>query len=66
MQLHADARPGPDAEHNLSVSGETGVIVRTDGGEPLDPALSGALDERVVIVWTGVTAGHGVFAELDF
>jgi protein-L-isoaspartate(D-aspartate) O-methyltransferase len=57
---------GQSVEHNLPVRGETGVIVRTDGGEPLDPALGGALDEPAVVVWTGVTADHGVFAELDF
>lgn len=57
---------GQSVEYNLSVRGETGVIVRTDGGEPLDPALSGALDHPAVVVWTGVNADRGVFADLDF
>ena len=58
---------GQTVEHNLSLRGETGVVVRTDGGEPLDAAaLSGVLDGPATVVWTGVTADHGVFADLDF
>jgi len=58
---------GQTAEHNLSLRGETGVVVRTDGGDPLDAAaLSGVLDGQAAVLWTGVTADHGVFAELDF
>jgi protein-L-isoaspartate(D-aspartate) O-methyltransferase len=58
---------GQTAEHALSLRGETGVVVRTDGGEPLDAAaLSGVLDSPATVLWTGVTADHGVFAELDF
>lgn len=57
---------GQTAEHNLSVRGETGVVVRTDGGNPLDPALGEALENPPVIAWTGVSADHGVFADLDF
>lgn len=58
---------GQIAEHNLSLRGETGVVVRTDGGPPLDPALlSGVLDGPATVHWTGVTADHGAFTDLDF
>jgi protein-L-isoaspartate(D-aspartate) O-methyltransferase len=55
------------AEHDLALRGETGVVVRTDGGERLDPAsLDGVLDTPPVVMWTGVTSHYGAFADLDF
>lgn len=58
---------GQVAEHNLSLRGETGVVVRTDGGQPLDATLlSGVLDGPAVVHWTGVSADYGVFTDLDF
>ncbi len=57
---------GQSVEHNLSLRGETGVVVRTDGGGPLEQALGKVLDSVPSIAWTGVTAAHGVFADLDF
>jgi protein-L-isoaspartate(D-aspartate) O-methyltransferase len=58
---------GQVAEHNLSLRGETGVVVRTDGGQPLDAALlSGVLDGPASVHWTGVSADYGVFTDLDF
>jgi protein-L-isoaspartate(D-aspartate) O-methyltransferase len=59
--------PGQRAEHNVSVRGESGVVVRTDGGDRLDAqALAGALDYPAAITWTAVSAEHGYFADLDF
>lgn len=58
---------GQIAEHNLSLRGETGVVVRTDGGQPLDSALlSDVLDGPATVHWTGVSADYGVFTDLDF
>lgn len=58
---------GQIAEHNLSLRGDTGVVVRTDGGQPLDAALlSNVLDGPATVHWTGVSADHGVFTDLDF
>ena len=58
---------GQVSEHNLSLRGETGVVVRTDGGGLLDAGpLAGVLDGPATVQWTGVTADHGVFADLDF
>ncbi|HEX5113644.1 MAG TPA: methyltransferase, FxLD system [Pseudonocardiaceae bacterium] len=58
---------GQVAEHNLSLRGETGVVVRTDGGQPLDAArLAGVLDGPATVHWTGVSADYGVFTDLDF
>lgn len=58
---------GQTVEHNLSLRGGTGVVVRTDGGEPPDAgALSTVLDGPATVTWTGVLAEHGCFADLDF
>ena len=57
---------GQRLEHNLALRGKTGVVVRTDGGDPLSPALAQVLDASPVIVWTGVTAADGRFTDLDF
>lgn len=55
------------AEHNVSLRGNTGVVVRTDGGEPLDTTtLSTVLDGPATVTWTGVTADRGDFTDLDF
>lgn len=64
MPMRGDGQVG---EHNLALRGATGVVVRTDGGEPLDPsALKDVLDGPATVEWTGVTAPGGVFADLDF
>jgi protein-L-isoaspartate(D-aspartate) O-methyltransferase len=58
---------GQVAEHNLSLRGETGVVVRTDGGQPLNATLlSGVLDGPAIVHWSGVSADYGVFTDLDF
>jgi protein-L-isoaspartate(D-aspartate) O-methyltransferase len=58
---------GQIAEHNLSLRGDTGVVVRTDGGQPLDATLlAGVLDGPATIQWTGVSAEYGVFTDVDF
>ncbi|HEX5405028.1 MAG TPA: methyltransferase, FxLD system [Pseudonocardiaceae bacterium] len=58
---------GQVAEHNLSLRGDTGVVVRTDGGQPLDATLlSEVLDGPAVVHWTGVSADYGDFTDLDF
>ncbi|MFF4990607.1 methyltransferase, FxLD system [Streptosporangium saharense] len=57
--------PGQTDEHNLSLRGQTGVVVRTDGGQPLDAALlEGVLDGPATERWTGAVSGD--FANLDF
>jgi hypothetical protein len=58
---------GQVGEHNLAVRGETGVVLRTDGGDPLDAvALKDVLEGPATVVWTGVTSPDGAFSDLDF
>jgi protein-L-isoaspartate(D-aspartate) O-methyltransferase len=58
---------GQVGEHNLALRGDAGVVLRTDGGEPLDePALRGVLDCSPTVEWTGVISSDGAFGDLDF
>jgi protein-L-isoaspartate(D-aspartate) O-methyltransferase len=58
---------GQVGEHNLALGGDTGVVLRTDGGEPLDePALRDVLECPPRVEWTGVISSDGAFGDLDF
>jgi protein-L-isoaspartate(D-aspartate) O-methyltransferase len=64
MPMRGDGQVG---EHNLAIRGETGVVLRTDGGDPLDAvALKDVLEGPATVMWTGVTSPDGVFSDLDF